>query len=139
MILSSMQEKNLSIGVGIDIVTIHRIEKILQDYPDRFKEFAFTKSEQEYCDAKPRPAQHYASHWAIKEAYLKAISVQNANPDLASIKICREPTPHIELRGEAYELLCDKGTRTPEDADIAISMSHEQEAGLAVGILVALF
>jgi len=60
-------------GTGIDIEEIERIESLLASWGDRFADKIFTEGERRYCDAKPRPAQHYAARFAAKEAFSKAL------------------------------------------------------------------
>ena len=60
-------------GVGIDIEEIGRIEEIVKRWGTQFLNRIFTKQEQQYCEAKPCPAQHYAARFAAKEAFSKAI------------------------------------------------------------------
>ena len=59
--------------IGTDIVSVSRIEKILQQYSDRFKKHVFTDKEKSYCDLKSNPAIHYAGRFAAKEAVKKAL------------------------------------------------------------------
>lgn len=59
-------------GLGVDIVEIDRMEKILARTP-RFAFRVFTEGERAYCEAHHKPAAHYATHFAAKEAVLKAL------------------------------------------------------------------
>ena len=59
--------------IGTDIVSVSRIEKILQQYSDRFIKHVFTDKEKSYCDLKSNPAVHYAGRFAAKEAVKKAL------------------------------------------------------------------
>ncbi|MFZ2756804.1 MAG: 4'-phosphopantetheinyl transferase superfamily protein, partial [Atopobiaceae bacterium] len=58
-------------GVGVDIVEIARMDAILRRTP-RFRARVFTPEERSYCDARSRPAAHYAARFAAREAVLKA-------------------------------------------------------------------
>ncbi len=60
-------------GIGIDIVAIHRIEKCIVNYGDRFLRKVFTDSEIQLCNNKAHPAIHFAGRWAAKEAFYKAL------------------------------------------------------------------
>ena len=60
--------------VGLDLIEIARIRRALERYPD-FRDRCFTRAEQEYCDAKANPAQHYAGRFAAKEAVGKELGV----------------------------------------------------------------
>ena len=54
-------------GIGVDIVEISRFEEILQRTPG-FVPRMFTDEERAYCDSSNRPAAHYASRFAAREA-----------------------------------------------------------------------
>ena len=59
-------------GIGVDIVEISRMKSILEKTPS-FARRVFTEEERAYCDASSRPAAHYASRFASREAVLKAL------------------------------------------------------------------
>ena len=59
-------------GIGVDIVEISRMKSILEKTPS-FARRVFTEDERAYCDASSRPAAHYASRFASREAVLKAL------------------------------------------------------------------
>ncbi|MGN0072387.1 MAG: holo-ACP synthase [Coriobacteriales bacterium] len=59
-------------GLGVDIVEIPRMEAILQRSP-AFERKVFTEGERAYCSKKHNPAVHYATHFAAKEAVVKAL------------------------------------------------------------------
>ena len=59
-------------GIGIDVVEIDRIERMLDDYGQRFAEKVFTEGERSYCGSGTRPALHFAARFAAKEAVAKA-------------------------------------------------------------------
>lgn len=61
------------IGIGIDIEEIARFEGLLGQWGMRFERRLFSEPEIRYCNAKTRPAQHFAARFAAKEAFSKAI------------------------------------------------------------------
>tara|TARA_Y100001938_G_scaffold85196_1_gene116998 strand:+ start:3044 stop:3415 length:372 start_codon:yes stop_codon:yes gene_type:complete len=63
------------IGIGTDIVTISRIEKIKQEFGDRFLDRVFTDEEKDYCEKYNDPSEHYAVRFAAKEAIAKALGL----------------------------------------------------------------
>ncbi len=65
-------KRALIFGVGTDIIEVQRIEEKLVR-TTRLKEKLFTPREIAYCEAKHRPALHYAARFAAKEAFLKAM------------------------------------------------------------------
>ena len=58
--------------IGVDIVEISRMKSILEKTPS-FARRVFTEEECAYCDSTSRPAAHYASRFASREAVLKAL------------------------------------------------------------------
>jgi len=62
------------IGIGTDIVEVHRIESAIEELGDRFKNKMFTENEIEYCEQyKNKKYRHYAARFAAKEAFAKSI------------------------------------------------------------------
>ena len=60
-------------GLGTDIVNIKRLEKILKNNKNAFKNRIFSKNEIIYCDKKKNSAPFYAKRYAAKEALSKAL------------------------------------------------------------------
>ncbi|MFH1825377.1 MAG: holo-ACP synthase [Candidatus Firestonebacteria bacterium] len=58
---------------GIDIVEIKRIKNLINKRKN-FISKVFTKKEITYCRSKKNPCLHFASRFAAKEAFLKAVS-----------------------------------------------------------------
>ncbi|MDX9757951.1 MAG: holo-ACP synthase [Bacteroidota bacterium] len=61
------------VGIGVDIEEIARFEGLLGQWGRRFEHRIFSEPEIRYCNAKIRPAQHFAARFAAKEAFSKAI------------------------------------------------------------------
>lgn len=62
------------LSIGVDIVSIDRVEKILNsNISGRFLYRIFTDEEISYCERRSRPSQHFAGRFAAKEAVKKAI------------------------------------------------------------------
>jgi holo-[acyl-carrier protein] synthase len=62
------------IGIGTDIVDVHRIQAALEKYGERLAHRIFTETERNYCEERqPSRLQHYAARFAVKEAFSKAI------------------------------------------------------------------
>ena len=62
----------MTMNLGIDIVDINRIKAIISKRKN-FVSKIFTESEKIYCAGKKNPYPHYASRFAAKEAFLKAV------------------------------------------------------------------
>jgi holo-[acyl-carrier protein] synthase len=67
-----------STSVGIDLVSVSRIEAILERWGDRFLKRIFTRAEVDYCRSRHSPARSLAARFAAKEAFFKAVSGLNA-------------------------------------------------------------
>jgi holo-[acyl-carrier protein] synthase len=61
------------IGTGIDIVNIDRIERVMARWGDLFLGRVFTEKEIVWCQRRTRPPECFATRFAAKEAFLKAI------------------------------------------------------------------
>lgn len=60
------------IAIGVDLIELHRIEKILSSSSrERFLARTFTPPELEYCLAKKNPVPSLAARFAAKEAFQK--------------------------------------------------------------------
>ncbi len=61
------------IGTGIDIVNMDRIERVMARWGDLFLRRVFTEKEIVWCQKRIRPPECFATRFAAKEAFLKAI------------------------------------------------------------------
>lgn len=130
------------IECGIDIVSITRINQILEDFPRRFKSLIYTANEQSYCEGQPFPEAHFAARWTVKEAFFKCIGEEAMNLDFTDIEIIREPSPHLSIHGNAREHLATAAAKRDSDInDIMtnISLSHDIETDIAIGIATVIF
>lgn len=140
--LPPMTVQTSSTTIGIDIVSIQRIENLMHKYPKKFREFVYTDGEQNYCDNRPHPAQHYAAFWAVKEAYIKSLNIVNVNPDPTSIEIIHNPYPELNLVDDGIKILSKFAKlrdSNPDQITIDISLSHELETDIAIGIVLVNF
>ena len=58
--------------VGIDMVSVARMRRALEEKREKFLQNTFSKLEQEYCFLYSDPAPHLAGTFAAKEAVRKA-------------------------------------------------------------------
>jgi holo-[acyl-carrier protein] synthase len=61
------------VGTGIDIVNIDRIERMITRWGNLFLDRVFTEREIAWCQQRARPPECFATRFAAKEAFLKAI------------------------------------------------------------------
>ena len=117
------------IRVGTDLIEIARIRRSLDRYPG-FRARCFTKAEQEYCDSRPNPPQHYAARFAGKEAVGKALGFGVARAFAwKEIEIVGRPKPSVRLSGRVAAVAERTGVRA-----IDLSMTHSRELAQAVAV-----
>ena len=112
--------------IGIDLVEISRIQSAIDRFGTRFTERLFTPSEIQYCQKSAHPAQHYASHFAAKEAVAKIIQT-NLGYFWKEIEISHKES------GAPYILLSDRLAKQ-HPSPIEISLTHTKTTAAAVAI-----
>lgn len=121
------------VGTGIDLVEVARIERLLHEHGERFLERCFTQGEQRLARAIPRPAEHLAGRFAVKEAALKALGTGLrfgiAWTDL-EVVVDDSGRPTLILHTAALEIAHRQGI-----SRWWISITHT--AGLAMALAVA--
>ncbi|HNR93105.1 MAG TPA: holo-ACP synthase [Kiritimatiellia bacterium] len=120
-------------GIGIDIVENRRVEDALARHGRRFRNRIFRKSEQDYCDQKARPALHYASRFAVKEAVAKAFGTGiGAELGWLDIEVVRDGggAPVVMMLGKGAEL-----ARKMNIDRIYVSLSHTHQYAAATALL----
>ena len=122
-----------SVGLGVDIVEIERMQKILE----RTQSFAaktFSEAERAYCDKMANPATHYATRFAAKEAVVKALGTGFSNGIwVRDIEVVRDSKgkPSVVLHGRAKEVAAELGVR-----EISISLSHTHTEAVACAMAI---
>ncbi|HET7856294.1 MAG TPA: holo-ACP synthase [Gaiellaceae bacterium] len=111
--------------VGVDLIEIERVRRALDRYPG-FRERCFTEHEQEYCDSRANPAQHYAARFAAKEAVGKALG-SGVLFTWREVEIRGRPKPGVRLSGRTKAWADRLGA-----VRIDLSMSHSRELATAV-------
>jgi holo-[acyl-carrier protein] synthase len=61
------------VGNGTDIVECLRIGRMIEQHGELFLTRVYTDREIRYCQTRKRTTEHFAGHWAAKEAVLKAL------------------------------------------------------------------
>ena len=61
------------LGLGNDLIDIRRIERVIEQYGNRFLDRIFTAAERRKCDRRANRAASYARRFAAKEACSKAL------------------------------------------------------------------
>jgi len=91
------------VGLGLDAAEVHRFEKLIARYGDRFLRRVYTEGEIAYCLARRRAAQSFAARFAAKEAAMKALGTGRAQRvTWRSIEVVRRHgPPQLEFHGAA--------------------------------------
>lgn len=122
-----------STGLGVDIVEIDRMEKVIRRSP-RFAYRVFTDGERAYCEGHHRPAVRYATHFAAKEAVLKALGTGFGD----GIAFTDVEVTHDE-KGKPVALLHGRARDVAEALgilEIPLSLSRTNETAVANAIAV---
>lgn len=131
--MTSAAQEAPSTGLGVDIVEIERMEKILQRSP-RFAYRVFTDNERAYCEGHHRPAVRYATHFAAKEAVLKALGTGFADGiAFTDVEVTHDEKgkPLALLHGRAQQIASTLGI-----LEIPLSLSRTNETAVANAIAV---
>lgn len=120
------------IGIGVDIVDVRRFETIIFRWRERFLKRVFTDKEIHYCNTKKHPAQRFATRFAAKEAFIKALFTREQKGiRFQDIEIDQlDNRPVVNLYGKARELVEKKNiVRTH------LMLSHDGDYGIANVVL----
>ncbi|PSP67351.1 holo-ACP synthase [Halobacteriales archaeon QS_1_69_70] len=127
------------VHLGTDVVSISRIQKLIEEFGDSFLSRAFTRAEREYSSSQGHPAEHYASRWAAKEAFFKTCSEPTPGVPFDSIEVRKdEGIPSLCLSGPAATAARRIIGHTDGEPATAISLSHDRKSDHAIAV-VAIF
>ena len=116
------------IFVGTDIVSIHRINKLIQEKGDHFLDHIFSIIKQDICNNKSSPSTHYSGKYAAKEAIKKAILSSQLVPaiTLRSIEIqnAKDGMPLVKIQNSGVDI-----------NNLKVSISHTDTYATATAIL----
>ena len=116
------------VGIGIDLVEIHRMKKAIER--PLFVQRVFTPAEQAYCDSRGRQnAASYAARFAAKEAVMKALGTGlSGGGTWQDIEVLpdEQGKPVMTLSGYFGQL-----SRKMDVTRIHVSLSHAQEYAAA--------
>ena len=123
------------IGHGIDLVSIGRMKSGMDRWGEKFINKIFCENEKAYCQSKPQSEKHYASRFAAKEAFLKALQTGlTSGISLHDIVVESNDSgvPHLSLSGRALQIAKERGVNK-----IFLSLSDENDYSMASVILTA--
>lgn len=120
-------------GIGVDLVSIDRMEKALRKWGDRFIRRVFTELEVNICGSRAYPSSAFALRFAAKEAFSKAIGTgMKKGIRWQDIEVFHFPggRPGLNLYGRSQELCKDAGV-----TGLHLSLSDERDYGVAMVVL----
>ncbi|HUL02512.1 MAG TPA: holo-ACP synthase [Gemmatimonadales bacterium] len=124
-----------TVGIGVDLVEVPRVNTIIADKGARVFERLLTPAEREYCESRPDPATHVAVRLAAKEAVYKALQGTDAARGIGwrEIEVVRaaDGRPDITLTGVAAARAQELGVER-----VLLSLSHTHLAAVAVALLI---
>jgi holo-[acyl-carrier protein] synthase len=122
------------VGIGIDAVDIHRVERMFADWGDRMLQRLFSPAELSYLSTKRFPAQHIAVRLAAKEATYKALSGNELARGIgwrdAEVVSRSDGAPELRLSGRAAERFAELSATS-----VHISLTHSDASAVAVVIV----
>jgi holo-[acyl-carrier protein] synthase len=124
------------VGIGFDLVSIARVEAMLERKEQRALDRLFTAHEQEYALARARPAMHLAARLAAKEAAFKALTGSDEAKLIgwkeAEVRRGEEGPPVLHFTGRASARALVLNVRT-----VFLTLTHTDDTAGAVVILEA--
>jgi len=121
------------LGIGTDLVSIDRLDRMVEAYGDRFLYRVFTRREVETAEQRATLCERLGTRFAAKEACMKALGTGwRGGVQFTQIEVRKHPTgaPELVLSGAAKERADEMGVER-----ILVSLSHESEMAMAVVIL----
>lgn len=120
------------LGIGIDLVDVRRMEGIIFRWHERFLKRIFTEREIRYCNNKKNPAQRFATRYAAKAAFVKALYPKGEKGiDFRDIEIDeKDRRPIVNLSGAIETDAKEKGIKKT-----FIMLSHDGNYGIANVVL----
>jgi holo-[acyl-carrier protein] synthase len=120
-------------GLGVDIVSLKRIERSIENSGKVFLDKVFTEWEQERAKNHPRPSAYFALTFAGKEAIFKLFHIGwETGVKMNEIEIRDGPhgEPIPELSGTFAEIARQKNV-----TEILLSLSYEDEYAIGVAAM----
>ncbi len=119
------------LGIGVDIIEIHRIQESHLRVGERFLEKIFTPAEIEYCFSRATAYQHLAARFAAKEAIAKCLTnVWKTPTSWTDIEITNSESgaPSVKFLKALSDFPWDQ-------FDLKITISHSKENAVCFAVL----
>ena len=110
--------------VGIDLADVNDVRDSIREFGDRYLQRVFTNDERHRCGDD---ARWLASHFAAKEATMKALRSSERLP-WQSIALVREGAePALRLSGAAADLAAQRGV-----TELSVSLARSGDHAAAI-------
>ncbi len=118
-------------GVGVDLISIERIDRVYRRHRHRFINRIFTRGERELIARRTAPTAAMAARFAAKEAVLKAIGCGIGPAGLAEVEILSLPAgpPEVRLHGKAALEAARRGI-----GGVKVSLTHDPPFACALAV-----
>ncbi|HOL17173.1 MAG TPA: holo-ACP synthase [Bacillota bacterium] len=119
------------VGVGVDLISIKRVDKACRRNPERFLKRLFSSAELALLAPRPAPVRSAAARFAAKEAVLKAIGCGIGPAALREVEILAPPgrKPQVRLSGHAARQAAAQGI-----TGIEVSLTHDPPFAAAIAV-----
>lgn len=120
------------VGIGIDMVDVEEVRRNIDSMGDKYLRRVFTEAELASTQGHGDPARHLATLFAAKEATLKALHTEGAQPPWTSMEVlgrCGQSC-EVYLRGPAAALADGNGVKM-------VTVSTTCDEGKAAAVAVA--
>lgn len=120
------------IGIGVDLVDVRRFESIIFRWQHRFLKRVFTDNEIRYCNTKKHPAQRFATRFAAKQAFIKALFPKyQGGISFADIEVSEKDSRPVVILSGCVKELADQNNISR----IHLMLSHDGDYGIANVVL----
>lgn len=125
---SGYDERMETLGVGLDLCEIGRIERLLTKYP-RFAERCFTEHEREYAHRFAMPSRRFAARFAGKEAVMKSMGTGYRRIRWQDIEITGGGAPTVRMTGTAAARATQLGVQV-----VRVSITHTDDTAMVIAM-----
>jgi len=123
------------LGVGVDIVSIARMRRAIEDGGDAFMGKVFTLDERRAAAKSADPVSYLATVFAAKEATFKTLDIDwETGVQLSEVEVRHAASgqPRVTLRGTFAEYAEKRG-----GAQVLVSLSYERDYAVACAVLLS--
>ena len=122
------------VGIGTEIVECVRVGRTIEEHGELFLLRVYTEREIRYCQSRQRATEHFAAHWAAKEAILKCLGLPwRRGLAWTDMEVRWESThrPKVMLCGAAKDI-----AQSQQISDVLLSLSHCRAYAVAHALAV---